>query len=223
MLYSLSYVGIGMLLSLNSMAQKSNYADVNAVVLGMKAGINSSNLKISQGGLSVSGSSVAGFSGGFYLQKKLAPNFFIQPELLFEQGGTKLSVQESTGTITETMALNYLNLPILAKYTFPNSGFSVLGGPQIGYLLSAKATVAVTGQPELTNSSDSSYKKVNLSFVIGAEYAITPQFNISLRYFGGLTTIAKSEQGYDNMGNPTTVNPDAKTSGIALTVGYNFK
>lgn len=76
-----------------------------------------------------------GISVGPALQVNLAELFFMQPELLYSIKGTRSSLTQNN---SETLNLNYINLPVLFGYRVSKS-FSVKLGPEIGHLLSAKS------------------------------------------------------------------------------------
>ena len=120
--------------------------------------------------------------------------------------------------------LNYLNIPILAKY-YVGDKFAVLAGPQFGILMSAKENYDITETIAGTTDSYSGsvdakdfYKTLAVSFNIGAAYSITENIFVDARYNLGLSSIAKDFT--DEFGDSTSA--DIKNNVIQFSVGYKF-
>jgi opacity protein-like surface antigen len=109
--------------------------------------------------------------------------------------------------------LNYINLPVLAKYYVVDK-LAVIAGPQVGFLMSAKETF----ESESLDAKDF-YKTISLSFNIGASYDLTDNIFIDARYNLGLSNIAKeiTDEEFDE-----TITPKIKNNVIQLAVGYKF-
>src|SRR5699024_6216096 len=77
--------------------------------------------------------------------------FGIQPELLYSMKGSKYEESEEIMGVSinyeEKTKLDYIDLPIMAKY-YVTEGFSVMAGPHIGFLVSAKSEVEASGGGE---------------------------------------------------------------------------
>jgi len=79
-----------------------------------------------------------GFVGGGYVNINIRPGFSIQPELLIVQKGSKYTEYIMATNIDhkEVIRLTYLEIPILAKYSFvtgPKAKVSVFGGPAFAF------------------------------------------------------------------------------------------
>ncbi|OXA71116.1 hypothetical protein B0A67_12660 [Flavobacterium aquidurense] len=144
---------------------------------GVKGGLNISTVV---GGDVDDTKSLVGFHVGGFAEIKVFDKFFIQPELLYSAQGTK--VDGPLGGDAD-LKLNYLNIPVLAKYYIVDK-FSVEAGPQLGILLSAKAE----GQDikDYTRS-------VDLGFNIGAGYNFTDNLSVGLRYTIGLSPLTDKD------------------------------
>jgi hypothetical protein len=144
---------------------------------GIKGGANISNVN----GSDVSNTnSLVGFNAGAYLKVPVGHGLSIQPELMYSGQGFK---QTSSG-VTTTQNENYLNVPVLLKYTH-FTGVFIETGPQVGFLMSAKASeqgVSVNDKP--------SFNSADFSWVVGVGVKI-PATPISLdaRYNFGLSNI----------------------------------
>jgi hypothetical protein len=173
------------------------------VQLGLKAGLNIANVTTS--GISfVNGASFSSrdaFNGGFLASLPLFSSFFLQPELMYSGQGQSFSNPVAKGTIN----YSYLNLPVLFKYQHV-SGLFAETGPQIGFLLSAKAIAnGVTYDQNAIESIDFSW-----AFGIGYKLKRIP-VGLDLRYNLGLTNF------YKNSGSGT-----AKNSVFQIDVFYLF-
>lgn len=86
----------------------------------------------------------------------------------------------------------YLNLPLTAKFRVYDR-LSVHSGLQLGYMLRAKLKIT-EGNSEGTYDREDKFNRMEMSFILGAEYLITKQLSAGLRINRGLTKLA---QGYD--------------------------
>lgn len=89
-----------------------------------KVGLNLSSLS------NVDGKSIAGLNAGVSLEILLSEKFGIEPGVLFSMQGTKID--------TEKVHLDYINIPVYAKY-YILGGLNVFAGPQVGFNVRAKS------------------------------------------------------------------------------------
>ena len=117
-----------------------------------------------------------GLLGHIHLSKQLA----FQPELVYSTQGAKF---KTLGVETKLNS-DYINVPMLIQYMFDN-GFRIQAGPQVGFLLSAKAKV---GDNKLDVKDG--LKKVDFGLSGGLGY-VDPNsgFGIDARYNLGLSNI----------------------------------
>jgi len=162
------------------------------VKFGFKAGANLSN---AGGKDAVGTSSLIGFHAGVQAGIPLVSSFSLQPELLYSAQGSKAEVETSGDgdeiiTTKASLHLSYLALPVLLQYRHA-SGVFVQTGPQLSYLLSAKAKA--NGQSEDLKDD---FKKTDLSWTLGVGYAIADgKIGFNVRYNFGLTTLGKAAGG----------------------------
>lgn len=106
-------------------------AHVNAqdVEFGIKGGLNFATVI---GDNTSKDQIVTAFNLGVMAEIKLSNKFSLQPELMYSGQGYDTNI-DSEGII----ALNYLNIPFIAKY-YATERLSLEAGPQIGFLLSTK-------------------------------------------------------------------------------------
>lgn len=194
------------------------------VKFGAKVGLNISNLS---GDVEDTKSLIGAHLGGF-AEISISEKFAIQPELLFSMQGAKSEYSESDidysySEETKTK-LNYLNIPLLAKYYVADK-FALLAGPQFGILMSAKEDYEFSETLSGTTDSGSEsidakefYKSLALSFNLGASYSITENFFVDARYNLGLSSIAKDYT--DEFGDSTSLKINNNV--FQFSVGYKF-
>jgi hypothetical protein len=158
-----------------------SFAAANAQIqFGIKAGANFSTFT----GDGVDGAKTKiGFHGGAFVGVPLFSTFSLQPELVYSDQGYKVKEDEFSGKLNA----EYLNIPVLFKYNNP-SGFFAQTGPQLGFLLSAKAKA----DGESTDLKDQ-FKSTDFSWAVGIGYLIkSVNVGIDARYNIGLSNVAKS-------------------------------
>ena len=171
------------------------------VNIGIKAGLNLYNIKNNN---DVKYDTKAGLHAGLLGHIHITKNFAVQPEILFSAQGAKYE----TGGVETKFNLNYLNVPILLQYMFDN-GFRFEAGPQLGFLLTAKAD---NGTTETDIKSD--LKPMDVGLALGLGYIHVPSgFGVDARYNLGLSNI--------NDADNTAVKSNNR--GFQVGVFYQFK
>ena len=148
---------------------------------GLKGGVNISQLNFND---NTTTDSKVGVHAGFLAHIHASKTWALQPELLYSLEGA----QQKIGNSKVTINLNYLNVPVLLQYMFDN-GFRLEGGPQIGFLLSAKTK---TGSVTVNNTS---FKSTAFSIPLGLGYLTSSGVGLDARYVFGLSNINDSENG----------------------------
>lgn len=163
--------------------------NAQAIKLGVKAGLNFASVS---GNYTANPETVTGLHYGVMAEIPLTEKFSFQPEALFSGQGFSLS--------SNTVALSYLNIPLMGKY-YVTKGLSLEAGPQIGFLLSAKQ--------ESVNVKDS-YHSLDYGVNAGLGYKLDNGLNFGLRYNVGLANINKT-------------NTFTNKNGVAqVSIGYFF-
>jgi hypothetical protein len=175
--------------------------EARGVRLGIKAGINIANATIKPADAETSKGSLLGITGGVFATIPGGTGFSVQPELNYSGLGVKEKVTNTK------LALSYLTLPVLARYSLENAGFAAYLGPQIGYLLSAKAK-AGAGSADVKNQ----FKSTDVSGIIGVEYFLPAGVGLSARYQLGFTNVAKDTEGGESF----------KNNALTFTLGYRL-
>jgi len=174
------------------------FANVNAqeVKFGAKAGVNFASI----GGDDTDDvDGLTSFHVGGVAEIMFSDKFSFQPELLYSEKG--FSVDDID------YKLNYISLPLMAKY-YVAEGFSIEAGPQVGFLMSAKAT---DGDDDV--DIDDVISSVDFGVGVGVGYKLDSGLNFAARYNLGLSNINDFE-GSDDFKNQNNV--------IQLSVGYMF-
>lgn len=162
---------------------------VNAqTTYGVKAGANFYQFGGEDGSDIESQKMKVGFNLGGFVNLALSEQFSIQPELLFSSQGT----MQKSGEAKVTWNLNYINIPVMAQYNTA-SGFYAETGPEIGFLMSAKAKVKVDGESDSEDIKDQ-FKGFNFSWGLGAGYKLSSGLGIGARYVLGLANIIDAEE-----------------------------
>ena len=187
------------------------------VKYGAKAGLNLSNLA----GDVENADMKVGFQIGGFAEIKVSDKFSVQPELLFSTQGAKSeeSYSDMYGSITIdlTQKLNYLNVPVMAKY-YVDKKFYLEAGPQIGFLLSAEQKAVAKGiyygesvYETETVDNKSSLNSTDFGINIGLGFNFTDKIGANLRYTSGLSDIDKEDS-----------NSEIYNSNIGISISCNF-
>jgi Outer membrane protein beta-barrel domain len=152
-------------------------ATAQHVNIGIKGGLNVYNISNNNG---PKYDSKVGFNAGLLGHIHLAKQLAFQPELVYSAQGAKFT----TSSIETKLNLGYINIPLLIQYMFDN-GFRLQAGPQIGFLVSAKAK---TGSTEIDLKNN--LKKVDFALGAGIGYVHPASgFGVDARYNIGLSNI----------------------------------
>ena len=167
------------------------------VRFGIKAGMNVSSL--SDGADLDDSKSKIGFNAGVFANIPLASSFSIQPEVLYNDLGSKVT-RKYTVLGNEYKAeysrnLGYVAVPVMFQYNvIPN--LYLEAGPEFGFLVTAKdkfksSTNGNSNGTETAELDKDDFNTFNFGIGLGAGYYFTDNIGITARYTAGLTDIAK--------------------------------
>ncbi|MBB5284878.1 hypothetical protein HNQ92_003026 [Rhabdobacter roseus] len=138
-----------------------------------------------------------GFVGGVSATFGLGKNFYLQPEVNFQQQGANYTYELRIGNNEfrqgkASLRLNYLNVPVLLKYRLGSTNLRVFAGPQMGFKLNA---VYVAKEFDIYNDIDR-FKTIDFSGVGGLEYLFplsgeSKSLVVSARHFSGFTDFTR--------------------------------
>lgn len=149
---------------------------------GIKGGLNFANQEYSADGFSVSPDSRTSFHFGAFAVINFSDNLGLQPELLYSSKGSEFEF----GGATETSKFNYLDVPILLRYSI-NEMISFHAGPQVSLLMSAE-------DDDGTDIKDS-FTGTDLSLSFGGQVDLPMGLVGGLRYNLGLSNILEDDAG----------------------------
>jgi len=147
------------------------------VNIGVKAGLNLYTINSDN---NTDFDTKAGFHAGLIGHIHISRQFALQPELIYSAQGAKYTVDG----VEAKIKLGYINVPVMFQYMFDN-GFRLQAGPQVGFLINAKA---------VTNnvSTDIKDNLNTIDFALGAGVGyVNPAsgLGIDARYNLGLSNI----------------------------------
>ncbi len=124
-----------------------------------------------------------GYHFGVNCKIHFSDKFFISPELLYSNKGYK------SKNINAILNLNYINFPVLFGYR-PIEKLSVLLGPELGYLVSAKSKIN-------SQTIDVGYiwdNNFDYGLSSGIQYDIFDRISIGLSYTHGFASVIKTSE-----------------------------
>ena len=183
---------------------------------GIKVGPNFSSVTTKVSGSKETSNLLTSVSGGVYVNVPLAPEFYLQPALLFEQkGGKKVFGSQSD----ELFRLNYLTLPI--NFTFApavGTGQWLVGiGPYFGYGLSGTHSASFADSLFTFShdpfSGDNGLKRFDAGLNVLIGYQLASGINLGVQSELGLVNLLKNGDSNNSFRNTS----------FQVTIGYTFK
>lgn len=159
---------------------------------GIKAGPNFASFN---GGTDIDYSSRTSYHAGLVAEIKAFPNMSIQPEFLYSSQGADV---DGVGDFN----LDYISIPVLAKFYIVSDKVSLEAGPQFSFLVDQREQ-AFNG---ITTSKDNNSFDFALAGGLGLN--ITQSFFAQARYTIGLTDISTEA--------------DVTNAVFQVSVGYMF-
>ena len=186
------------------------------IMFGLKAGMNFSMIS---GDDSDDFDGKFGIHAGIVAEFPLLDQFSLQPELMYSSQGDKGSFVEEGLKMDAELKLDYLILPVMAKY-YVGDGFSLEAGPQIGFTVNSELSVKAEGMSVTVDLKDL-VKDIDFGFGFGLGYKLENGLNFSGRYYVGITNFIESEGSL--LGE--TIYSDGSTNHnnvFQLSIGYFF-
>ncbi len=172
-------------------------AQAQGIDFGIKAGANFSNFSGD-----VDSDGITSFHAGAVLELNIVPMFSVQAEGLFSSmGGKQKYTADGSGVgvveVARDINLDYISVPVLAKFYVLPDRFSLMAGPQFSFLVN--------------DADDINAKSTDIAIAGGAELKIIAGLFAQARYNVGVTKV-----------NDDTVVGDIKNSVFQLSLGYMF-
>jgi hypothetical protein len=192
---------------------------------GIKTGLNMASFSVKVNDIKIK--PLFGMHAGIVFQAKLTSGFYIQPEILFSQQGAKV---ESMRTVslegtnfdiqgTAIQKLQYLNMPLLAKFSLSKK-LNLEAGPHVSYLLQSKTTIET-----LTTSTNPDYapsKEVNMPDTKDAfnKYDIGATLGLDYQLLNGIFFQGRYNLGFIKPLKKETY--DSRNGVLQISLGYQF-
>ncbi len=170
--------------------------------LGAKAGVNLASWNMSEDDDDVLKGRIA-YHVGVVAEISLSDQFSVQPELLYTSLGPKVDFDEVDDF---RYVVDYLSIPVMVKY-YPVEGLGIEIGPQVGFLLGAKAT---NGDEEEDFKDE--MESIDFGVGFGAGYKLEMGVFFNARYVLGMTNIVSELEDDDFV----------KNNVFQFSVGYMF-
>lgn len=148
---------------------------------------------------------LTGPQAGVFANISLSQLIAFQPEVLYSRKGYEFN------RLDQRLKLSYLDVPL--AFHVNTDGFFLEVGPQLGFLLNAKAEAGST-------SSDvkRSYNTLDVGYLGGLGYQFKEGLGIGARYNGGFTNVPLAD-----LVTPTiTIQRRQRNSSIQLYLTYSF-
>lgn len=158
---------------------------------GAKAGVNVSTISDDA---DLDQKSKVGYYAGIFMNVPVAESFSVQPEVLYNNLGTKFSDDENSATLN----LDYISVPVMLQYNVTPALY-LEAGPEFGFLVNSK----VKADNEVVEFiGNEIYKKDNMNSFnfgvgIGAGYYFTQNIGVTARYVAGFTDATKENADPD--------------------------
>jgi hypothetical protein len=152
-----------------------------------------------------------GYQISFIVENRLNDKMGIRIEPGFVNRGSKITDPELSKS---TENLNYFNAPVLISYS-PFERFSILLGPEVGVLLSAKSTKDGT----TTNVKSLYSSNYDLGIDLGITYRLIDKLNIGFRFNRGIISTVGNMRFFDQNGN-TIEEVNLSNQGFSVLLTY---
>lgn len=201
-----------MLLTSIGIAQENETDNREKFQVGLKAGLNYSNV-YDESGDEFRADAKFGLAAGAIMAIPIGKYFGIQPEALISQKGFRADGRSLGTPYSFTRTTTYLDVPLQFALK-PSEFITILAGPQFSYLLHKKDVF--TSSPN-SYAQEQEFKNDNIRKNI---FGVVGGIDINLRHF-----VLGGRVGWDiqnNNGDGTSNTPRYKNAWFQGTVGYNL-
>lgn len=206
------------------------FANAQEVSFGVKAGVNYAGTLTSDSDYNAQFNPVIGPNFAVVAEIRLSDVFSVQPEIMFSPSGFNADddAEGYQGVDFDVNGkVNYLNIPIMAKY-YATEALSIEAGPYFGFVLSAKLDGDVKVGDFVVASYDNEdvkddYESLDVGFGGGASYELENGLFFTARYNVGLMNIeAETEEMEEKGGEVGSDDFTIKNNIFQFSVGYKF-
>ncbi len=205
------FLGLGVVAATMATAQTYGTTNTygNGTKFGVKAGMNVS--AISKGGGLSDTKSKIGFNAGVFMNAPLSADFNIQPEVLYNDLGSKTTRTILGNNVDYSTNLGYISVPVMFQFN-ATPEFYLEAGPQFSFLVNANDKVSTNGSSATYELNKDNLNTFDFGAGLGIGYRITPQIGINARYVAGFT----------NIGKDNTVLSDSKNNNFQVGLSFGF-
>src|SRR6478672_12014440 len=182
------------------------------MTFGVMAGVQFSTLSQDPEATEVEYSHKTGLLAGAFLGIPLTGAVSIEPQALFSQKGADVKGTGANSAKEGSIRINYIEVPVLLKLSFPGSMSSVtpfvFAGPAVAFKVSCKAEgviLAITGDRDCEETElFADVKSTDFSGTVGAGIkfgAMSQVFILDARYTHGFTNIIDDSSGNRDIKN----------------------
>lgn len=183
------------------------------VTLGLRGGLNVSNIHLSVDNVGADLDSKIGYRFGVSADFGIVKSFYINTGLYYSAKGAKADgYDEDFGGMEMKMSPAYLEIPVYASYRInfaENSQLQINFGPYMAFGVNGKVKVG-SEEVDFFGDDNAGGRRFDAGLGVGAGYTFS-HFYVGLDYQFGLTNMADT----DGMGKITNKN-------LNISVGYNF-
>ena len=177
-------------------------------VIGIKGGLNVSDVSTDDPAFEELTDSKTGFVGGAYFNLPLGSTFALQPEALFSQQGFKGTDPELPDYEAQ-FKVNYFQIPVLVKAQFPSGDIrpAVYAGPVVSFESSCKFGLSAEGQSaevdcDQADAGDRKSTDFGAAFGGNLDWFVGPVVvTFDVRYLLGLTNLNDDPDSDDSVKN----------------------
>ncbi len=194
---------------------------------GVNAGLLTSNVTGTPDGWEPAKSYRTAFTGGILLNYAFDESFSLQPELIYASKGFAGNLYEGFVDIDATCSFDYVELPVLARYSFlPGGKFRpcVFAGPSVAYSIASDLELSIgpfAGSADISSLTHTT----DFGIVLGAGFGYETgggTLTFDVRYQRDFTNVITSGDFEINGSTRTIDIDDFKNYGFAFLVGYRL-
>lgn len=146
---------------------------------------------------------------GLVAESAFNESWGLQVEVNYSEQGLE---DDDTGV---ALQLDYINIPVLAKYYIAGSGFAIEAGPQIGFVVNDE--IELTDTPGPSQEVDIDAQNIDLSIGGGLSYKFKEGTSLE-----GFFAQARYMIGFSNVFEDDSFDDDLNNSVLSLSLGYVF-
>ncbi len=191
------------------------------MTIGVMAGANYSKVSQDPASSDVTFDYKVGFLAGGFLGIAVNDVFSVEPQAFFVQKGSKLSGTGSNSSLTGSIKVSSIEVPVLGKFWIPVSDSQVkpfiFAGPYGAFKVSCSVDGAAFG------STSTDCNQANQIDIKSTDFGATGGAGLEFKAGQQVVRVdARYDFGLTNINNSSSDNTKVKTRSIAATVGVGW-